>query len=301
MADLSQALDAIYRLNVGVVGTGDSRHERPHKPTMLLTVLDAISLGFATSGRIEWNDWLRQRFASYFAVVRSFNDSCTPENPFYYLKNDGFWIPIRSDESGERPLEAPPSAADASSEKVSARFTPDWALILSDKAARGAIREAILARYFPATREQLAALIHEEAGRDPIIQETVGRSAAFRRQVLEIYDYQCCACGIRIWIPERDLSFVDAAHVVPFAESRNDHPSNGIALCKNHHWAMDQRLIAPDPGRVWRVSNEIDARRSKGEEELWKLSGQRMLLPAESAYAPDARGLTWRYSRLKSG
>jgi len=26
-----------------------------------------------------------------------------------------------------------------------------------------------------------------------------------------------------------------------------DHPSNGIALCKNHHSAMDQYLIAPEP------------------------------------------------------
>lgn len=301
MVDLSQALDALYRLNVGVVGAGDSRHERPHKPTMLLTVLDAISLGIATPFRIEWSDWLRQRFASYFEVVRSSNDNCTPENPFYYLKGDGFWIPIRADMSEERPLGAPPSVADAGFGWVFARFTPDWALIVSDKTARGAMREAILARYFPANREQLAALIHEEAGGDPIIQETVGRSAAFRRQVLEIYDYQCCACGLRIWIPERELSFVDAAHVVPFAESHNDHPSNGIALCKNHHWAMDQRLIAPDAERVWRISNEIDSRRSKGEEELLKLSGQKMLLPIEAAYAPEARGLTWRFSRLRSG
>jgi putative restriction endonuclease len=267
---------------------------------MLLAALDAISSGFATPIRIEWSEWLRERFASYFEVVRSANDSCTPENPFYYLKSDGFWKPCREEMSGERQLDSPPSVADASSGKVFARFTPDWALIVSAKASRAAMREAILARYFPAKREQLTALIHEEAGEDPNIQG-VGRSAAFRRQVLEIYDYQCCACGLRIWIPDRDLTFVDAAHVIPFSESRNDHPTNGIALCKNHHWAMDQGLIAPDPERVWRVSNEIDARRSKGEEELGRLGGQRMLLPVEPAYAPNAQGLYWRFSKLKSG
>jgi len=31
-----------------------------------------------------------------------------------------------------------------------------------------------------------------------------------------------------------------ATHLIPFSESRNDHPTNGLALCKNHHWAMDR-------------------------------------------------------------
>ena len=30
-----QAVEAFYRLNVGVVGTGADRHERPHKPVLL--------------------------------------------------------------------------------------------------------------------------------------------------------------------------------------------------------------------------------------------------------------------------
>ncbi len=26
-----------------------------------------------------------------------------------------------------------------------------------------------------------------------------------------------------------------ATHLIPFSESRNNHPTNGLALCKNHH------------------------------------------------------------------
>lgn len=288
-------------MNVGVVEIGGSRHERPHKPVMLLTVFDVISLGVSTPNRIEWTKWLRDRFRGYFAIVSSANDKPTPENPFFYLKGDGFWQPFRVDASGERSLEGPPSVADADDGRVFARFKPDWAAMVSDKFSRRAMREAIVSRYFPSFRSEIFSLYGDEPELDLAVEKADGRSSAFRRKVVEIYDFQCCACGLRIWIPERELTFVDAAHIVPFSESRNDHPSNGMALCKNHHWALDQGLIAPDPEQIWRVSIDIDPRRSKGEEELGRLSGQRMLLPSEQAYAPDPKGLSWRFARLKYG
>ena len=298
---MTQVLDALYRLKVGVVGAGGTRHERPHKPVLLLAVLDAMEAGTATPERVEWGRGLRERFAQYFEIVRSRDDDCTPENPFYYLGSDGFWQPFKLDGSGERELEAPPRAADADTGRVYARFVPDWRPFLADPVSRAAMRRAIVARFFPDARASLDELSGDAAADLGQDQKVIGRSAAFRRQVLEIYDYQCCACGLRILIPDREITFVDAAHVIPFAETGNDHPSNGIALCKNHHWAMDQALIAPDPERVWRVSREIDARRSKGEEELGKIGGQRMLLTEEPAYGPDPRGLVWRFSRLRTG
>lgn len=301
LVTLSHAIDALYRLKVGVVGTGVTRHERPHKPVLILSVLDALAAGTATPERIEWSNRLRERFARYFEIVQLVDDKCTPENPFLYLKSDGFWLPVRITESGEKPLEAPPIVADANAGGVLARFIQDWRGLLADPASRSVLREAIIVRYFPAYASRLAEVqdwvFDGEAGQ----REASGRSAAFRRQILEIYDYQCCACGLRIWIPERRLTFVDAAHVIPFSESRNDHPTNGIALCKNHHWAMDQGLIAPAPEGIWRVSREVDGRRSKGEEELKRLDKQPMLRPVEAAYAPDNKGLVWRFARLRTG
>ena len=301
MVTLTNAIDALYRLNVGVVGTGSVRHERPHKPALLLAVFDAIATGVATPEHIAWNDWVRRRFARYFEVVQLADDKCTPENPFHYLKSDGFWVPTRLTAGGEQPLEAPPSVADADAQRVSARFVPEWRPLVADPVSRAAMREAILVRYFPAFITKLSGQFEGVAVEEIGPQETGSRSAAFRRQILEIYDYQCCACGLRIWIPERQLTFVDAAHVIPFSECRNDHPTNGIALCKNHHWAMDQGLIAPAPEGVWRISREIDPRRSRGEEELTRLDKQRLLLPTEPAYAPDIKGLAWRFSKLRVG
>jgi putative restriction endonuclease len=126
-----------------------------------------------------------------------------------------------------------------------------------------------------------------------------GRNSAFRKKILEIDDCQCAACGLRIKLFEvDDLTLVDAAHLVPFSESYNDHPTNGIALCKNHHWAMDRFLIVPTPEGAWAVSRFLEERRSDGEKSLLALRGKAFLRPSEPAFAPSHEALQWRASRL---
>jgi putative restriction endonuclease len=194
---------------------------------------------------------------------------------------------------------------DANSGRVIGRFAPEWQALLADPHGRIVLRDALVSRYFPAVQQQLRPLFLEEGATAaaPQVAEDQdeplpGRSNAFRRQVLEVYDYQCAACGLRIWLAEHELTFVDAAHLVPFSLTRNDHPTNGLALCKNHHWALDQRLLAPDPDGRWRISRIIEPRRSRGEEELVRLAGQKVLGPADSAFAPLRENLEWRFQRL---
>lgn len=306
--DFSAAIETLYRLNTGVVGTDAGRHERPHKPVMLLAVFDALATGNARPDRVEWGKWLRERFRVYFEQVRSHDDDCSPEFPFFHLTGDGFWSPVSMEPTGELPLAAPPKARDLDSGRVLARFVDGWDMLVANPIFRTGFRDAIVSRYFPDARSKLAAQFMEpgvDLGDAPALvaeeqpgDEQPGRSAAFRRRVVGLYDYQCVACGLRIWLPDHDLTFVDAAHLVPFAETRNDHPTNGLALCKNHHWALDQRLIAPDPSRVWRVSRHVEPRRSRGEEDLARLAGQPLLAPVEPAFAPHRAGLEWRFERL---
>ena len=42
---------------------------------------------------------------------------------------------------------------------------------------------------------------------------------------------------------------MEAAHIRPFARSRNDQTNNGLALSRNAHWLFDQGL--------WSVSDEF--------------------------------------------
>ena len=39
MRSIDDAIEWIYGLHVGVTGTGTARHEKPHKPVLLLAVL----------------------------------------------------------------------------------------------------------------------------------------------------------------------------------------------------------------------------------------------------------------------
>lgn len=302
MSALTRALESIYRLKVGVTGTGADRRERPHKPLLLLAVLEGLDAGEAAPDRVPWSRALIARFGRMFEVVRSADDDCTPQLPFFHLRSDGFWEPRREESAGVSPLAAPPLVADADAGVVRAGFTGEWRALVGDATTRAAMRDAIIARYFARHR---AALVADGAPKgllaEPGDEERQTRAASFRGLVLGNYNHQCCACGLRIRIPDPDVTFVDAAHLIPFAESRDDHPRNGVALCKHHHWAMDRQLLAPGPDSRWHVSRRVEPRRSRGEEELFRLDGQPLIPPEEIAYAPAPEALRWRLERLAGG
>ena len=304
ISSIDDAVEALYDLNVGVIGHGADRHERPHKPVLMLTVLDLIASGAASPDKIHWSQELRARFSAYFDLVRALDDQCTPENPFFHLRQDKFWEPLRMEQDGLRALQSTPTVSDADRGNVFSKLIGGMEQFVLSAPNRLMLRLAIVSRYFPRLRAVLLPLFVDGGGipaeKTPKVSESVeqthGRNPAFRRKILEIYDCQCAACGLRIRLPEiNDLTFVDAAHLIPFEVEPNDNPTNGIALCKNHHWAMDRFLIAPCPadagGGIWRASPKLKRRRSKGEEELLALDGEPVLPPAEAAFRPDRRSL----------
>jgi putative restriction endonuclease len=279
-------------------------HERPHKPVLLLSIIDHLDRGIVEENEFPLTDILIETFKQYFEVVRQNNDQPTIETPFYHLCGDGFWqVYSRND---QQPLYQPGNASSAPTmaklRNCYGRFDDDlWHALLNDARARHQLREAIIARYFPEHHDRLAAIagIKRIAPLKAIREEPPGRDAAFRRVVLEIYDFRCAACGIRVKINEA-LSLVEAAHVIPFSVSRNDRPDNGIALCPNHHWAMDRFLIFPCPDAInrcgiWRVGKQLD-RRIDGQKELLALHEQPIIPPNEQKFYPAIESLRWRES-----
>ena len=131
--------------------------------------------------------------------------------------------------------------------------------MVASPSARAAMRDALIGRWFPARRKSVEAVAdsrhlsneYETRLRDGDAKPTErpdgdSRSQAFRKLVLQAYDYCCAATGWRIIVPQVG-SLVDAAHLVPFNLSKDDRPSNGIALSPNFHRALDRHLIAPAP------------------------------------------------------
>lgn len=297
MPSIHQSLiDTLYNLRVGCVGSGKELHERPHKPLMLLAALELIDDGLAAPDHIPWSKGLCDRFTRIFNLVKAADDDNTPKNPFFYLSSDKIWIPL--DESSQSNMAAPPKKsqfglvhAEFSKEMISATDTPE---------KRHSIRKLLVSRYFPDHYMELTieSVDPSRSVKDDIKDIKPARDSAFAKRVTDLYDSSCAACGLRIKLPNISVSFVDAAHLIPFSESHNDHPSNGMALCKHHHWAMDRHLISPGPDGAWHVSSIFDKRRSAAESDLLSLEGSDIILPNDEAFYPSEKALKWRYEQL---
>ncbi len=299
-------LERLYNLRRDKRGS----HERPHKPVLLLSIIDLLDRGVIKGNAVPLSDKLVETFKRYFAVVEQEDDRPTIQNPFFHLSGDGFWqlVPL----PGKEPVYHPgstsraPSVAELRRRVTHGVFDAAFWTLMSEPVARHQLREALVTRYFPERREQLAALaVQNQAAKVPDrLQEELppGRDAAFRRTILEVYDYRCAACGVRVLL-NQSISLVEAAHLIPFGVSRNDKPTNGVALCPNHHWAMDRHLIAPCPDSkrlagVWRVNGERLDDRIEGQRDLVALANRPVIPPSEEKFYPAIECLRWREQHL---
>ena len=272
-----------------------SGHEKPHKPILLLAVLDLIESGAICDNKIIPSQELREAFTAYFTIVRQGNDQNSPYNPFYYLYSAGFWS------LAPKPAAAPKSWSSLQQVVSHASIQPDLYALMCTPIQRELLREAIYSRYFAHHREALRRVCaqqtqHDDAWSQAIAEEPLpGRDKAFRKLIIDVYDHRCAACGLRLSID--NIVLVEAAHLIPWSESHDDNPRNGMALCRNHHYAMDRHLIAPTPDLNWKVSRRLDDRRD-GEAELVALNDRSILLPKLEQYIPTPEALIWRTERL---
>lgn len=298
-------LDQLYNLK----RDRGSGWEKPYKPALLLTLVDLIERGDVVDNRFILSDECIARYRNYLAIVGREGDHNQVHYPFWHLCGDGIWMLhalngealYREGESGSES----PSVRRIRQRMSHASLDPELFHLLCNPVEREHIRLAIIARYFPKHRDALLRSISnfhqtEKAAEDPAqAAADPVRSAAFAKTIKEVYDYRCAASGLRFRMG--DLTIVDACHLIPFAESGNDHPTNGIALSKNHHWALDRHLIAPyatETKLVWRTAPCLDDR-LEGHKELLKLEGRSVLLPREKRFWPADASLQWRYERLR--
>jgi putative restriction endonuclease len=299
-------LERLYSLRRDKRGS----HERPHKPVLLLSIIDLLDRGVIARNEVPLSDELVRTFKRYFEVVRKHDDQPTIQNPFFHLCGDKFWQIVPA--PGETPIyregatSGAPSVAELRRRVAHGRFDDGFWRLMSEPIARHQLREAVIARYFPEEREKLAALA--AASRNIDMSEELreelppGRDGAFRRTILEVYDYRCAACGVRVLL-DQTVSLVEAAHLIPFNLSRNDKPTNGMALCPNHHWAMDRHLIAPVPdgkkrAGIWRVNKDRLDDRIEAQRELVAIAGKSVIAPGEEKFYPALESLRWREEHL---
>jgi putative restriction endonuclease len=293
---------------------------RPHKAVMLLAVLSLADNGQLVENRIVYGPELLELFKRFFAVVRGPTDQCTPYNPFFFLRREEFWHlhPQPKQESALGVMRNPGGAGMLMTTVAYASLDEELFRLVAQAVSRETLRMAIVDRYFSAQRKELLALCGEERdiGR---VRETwredgyqvgrgeangapeIVRNAAFARTVRQAYDYRCAACGIRFLF--EDITIIDAAHLIPFNETHDDSPQNGISLCKNH-WLMDCRLMSPGPGQagdynnpIWHIKKGLNSR-IEGQREVLALRNELVILPADVRLRPKKEALDRRMELL---
>ncbi|MBV9658022.1 MAG: HNH endonuclease, partial [Verrucomicrobia bacterium] len=236
------------------------------------------------------------RFSVFSSVVASRRSQPPSVRlPFHHLKGDGFWEPLMKDGS--------PSPDKKLTTKV--RLHPEFRECLQHSGFREQARRTIIAqgRYFN-LQEQIAlyALVgipvpDQNVMREDAAQyrteESKGREGRFRIDVVVVaYQHRCALTGYRLTTLGME-SIVDAAHIHQFSYSKNNHPSNGLALCKNAHWQFDRGLWSvTDDFRVLVDANKFDES-GGGDWSLVHMAGRNLYLPARREYWPSTVHLDW--------
>jgi putative restriction endonuclease len=228
-----------------------SRGIAPHKPLMLLTVIDLIESGDIPDGWVRYDVRLVSRFRDYWELVleRQRNQPDIPM-PFHALGGDKDKVWERFTADGQ------PSLAKATTRLCS--LDPDLFACLQDADFRREARRTLVSIYFTATEqvmlcarlglpapktEAIAALRADAAAFKA--RQKKGRDSRFKSDVLGGYYFTCALTGYRL--DTETTSIVQAAHIHQHAVSGNDDPRNGLALTPDAHWMFDQGLWTAIP------------------------------------------------------
>ena len=122
-------------------------HQAPHKPLLLLCVLDLFDSGKVSSNLVEITDDLAELFGRYWERVLPFGRPGNLALPFFHLRGDGFWrlLPRHEDARVGPQITSPTRLRD---EVVGARFDEELYDLMRSEGHCDRLRSVLLERYF---------------------------------------------------------------------------------------------------------------------------------------------------------
>lgn len=105
----------------------------------------------------------------------------------------------------------------------------------------------------------------------------------FRQSLLEAYNYRCAITGCNA------QEALEAAHIIPYSETENNHSSNGLLLRADIHTLFDLNLIAINPETM-----QVRVAPSLRHTSYSEMDGKYLQLPKISSYLPKKEALKWR-------
>lgn len=300
--------------------TEATRHRAPHKPLLLLAMLDLFAQGSITSNLVELTSELGELFSLYWRRIMPTGRRGNIVMPFFHLKSDSFWhlLPRPGKESILAAARRIRSISQLHETVLGARLDEELYELLCVEQSRNLLRTVLIETYFvPKLQaglvEQGAINIEafhysqallEQARTHPIREippdaaefPSPARDQGFRRAIISAYDHRCALCGIRMLTLEGH-TVVDAAHIIPWSISHNDDPRNGMALCRLCHWTFDEGLLGVSTQYIVMTSPQL-AVTPNVPGHLVTLAGRGIIGPAEQALWPDTASLKWHLGEV---
>lgn len=321
--NINRIIDQIRNLNrsTGAIWGADTKYQAPHKPFLLLTIIDGFEFGWIQSNRIRLDESLIDGFRRYWTYLIPERDGRV-EYPFYYMNSEPFWKLKTFHKLPNYEFKA--SLSSLHPDKVYAELNDEWYELLRDTYFRRMLRDLIVSQFFSIDaasklsacqndlNETFAAVadLDEYLLNDFTLDHTTFsepkfttrslqvRENAFRLKVKNNYNHHCAICKLRV-LSTSGQSIVDAAHIVPIHISQNNDPRNGLSLCKNHHWMFDQYLLSVNPaGYKIEISNLISIADNKIGNTL-EFQGKPLELPKEKHYSPAFEAIDYHYQLFR--
>ncbi len=297
----------------------ETNHRAPHKPILLLSIIDLVDGQIIKENCIEPNYDLNELFSKYWRVVIGPGPRTTMALPFSHLRSEGFWS-LKAKKGQQDIVDATrqfKSMIKLNQFVISAKLDDDLFLLLQDRESREILRTSLIRNYFtPEIQIKLrshsstnlnsfdyyAKLLKNakkntfsQSGKDSGESKDV-RNQAFRRIIVKAYGHKCSFCGIRMVTVEQH-TVVEAAHIIPWHVSKNDDPRNGISLCKLCHWAFDNGLLGVNQDYTIVTSSFLNL----GDNLPGHLStyeNRKIITPKDDELNPDLNAIRWHRNKI---
>ncbi|WP_018620735.1 HNH endonuclease [Spirosoma luteum] len=308
-ANFDRSVAATYARKFAKVRRANGK--APHKPVLLITLLELIDKGLITENRITISPELVAIFKENFSLLvtaTDYKDDFT--QPFYYLQSDGFWF--LKPKVGFAFDTYVRSVHTLSDRLDFGYFSSDLFLLLVNGYARNLLKNSLLDAFFVAQKVQFLQgknarrsylselktyLLNEKEAAylplPPVEDEETRfvRGGLFKKLVPKVYDFTCAISGMKV-IAMDGSSLVEACHIVPISISGDDKVTNGIALCPTLHTAFDRGMIAVDERFRVVVSPSL-ADGTTSPYNLRQFHGEALRLPFGEMHYPKPESFQW--------
>jgi len=292
-------------------------HRAPHKPILLLSVMDLIEQGIITHNFIEPSLDLVETFNTYISLVLPLGWKTSMTHPFPRLQTDGFWHRVTNPVFDPAKDYNVTSISKLNEIYAGARMDEELFHFMLNPETRTRLRTILIDTYFepvlrPALMEQASVNIAAYAysrdliksfkqqplwGKDLEKADAVNRARdqGFRKAIVQLYEHRCALCGIRMLTPEGH-TVVEAAHIKPWHKSHDDRPTNGLALCRLCHWSFDEGLMSVGNNYEVLVSRRVRTEQNNLGHIL-TLIDRPIFKPVKQIYWPDIANLEWHRTK----